>query len=338
MDGFAGAIGVSDSDGKSSPVVHCYRPAPGIDPRFYAYILRDLARRGFISSLAKGIRERSTAFDAETFRSLQLPVPAPEEQRAIADYLDAETTRIDALITKKQQLVDLVMQRCRQSVLTAVFGGAGTELKAGLSSGSDMDDALPADWTVARLIDLVTVRNGPAFASETIGTDAALIPLIRIGGVTRGVADSTVEGPVAEMHMVDDGDLVLSLTGSFAVVHWTAGRAAINQRVCAFKLRPGAPALLGYLGLVLPPYLEALEALTYSTTLKNLSVPTLLSERVPIPPLGVQEAIVLEATTQQSKAAAMASNLTRQIALLAERRQALVTAAVTGEFRVPGVV
>ncbi|MFN3256759.1 MAG: restriction endonuclease subunit S [Ilumatobacter sp.] len=111
MDGFAGAIGVSDSDGKASPVVHCYQPELGTEPRFYAYLLRDLSERGFITSLAKGIRERSTAFDVETFRSLVLPAPPLAEQRAIADYLDAETARIDALITKKQQLIHLLERR-----------------------------------------------------------------------------------------------------------------------------------------------------------------------------------------------------------------------------------
>ena len=60
MDGFAGAIGVSDSDGKCSPVYLCCTPIEGAWPPFYAYVLRHMALSGFITSLAKGIRERST--------------------------------------------------------------------------------------------------------------------------------------------------------------------------------------------------------------------------------------------------------------------------------------
>jgi type I restriction enzyme S subunit len=116
MDGFAGAIGISDSHGKASPVVHCYQPSEDVDPRFYAYLLRDAARSGFITSLAKGIRERSTAFDSETFRSLMLPVPDFRVQRAIADFLDTETARIDALIAKKRRMIALLERRWRSAV------------------------------------------------------------------------------------------------------------------------------------------------------------------------------------------------------------------------------
>lgn len=71
MDAFAGAIGVSDSNGKSSPVYSACTPKKGkkIDPRYYAYFLRDLALSGFIESLAKGIRERSTILDIMTLNS-----------------------------------------------------------------------------------------------------------------------------------------------------------------------------------------------------------------------------------------------------------------------------
>jgi len=69
MDAFAGAIGVSDSDGKSTPVYAvCTPKREGINPFFYAYLLRNLAYSGFILSLAKGIRERSTDFRFADFR------------------------------------------------------------------------------------------------------------------------------------------------------------------------------------------------------------------------------------------------------------------------------
>lgn len=120
MDAFAGAIGVSDSDGKASPVVHAYESMPNIDARFYAYLLRDLAKSGYIMSLAKGIRERSTAFDCEMFRSLVLPVPEFTEQKAIADYLDEETAKIDTLIDKKRQQIELLIEH-RQALISSAL-------------------------------------------------------------------------------------------------------------------------------------------------------------------------------------------------------------------------
>lgn len=103
MDAFAGAIGISDSDGKATPVYSVCLPhnKQKIDVYFYAYYLRNLALSGFISSLAKGIRERSTDFRYADFAELLLPIPPYLEQQKIADYLDKQTAKIDQAIALK---------------------------------------------------------------------------------------------------------------------------------------------------------------------------------------------------------------------------------------------
>lgn len=107
MDGFAGAIGISESNGKMSPVAHIYAPKRDLDLRFYAYYLRHLANAGYIQSLAKGIRERSTSFDPAIFSEISLPVPPIEEQRRIADYLDAQIERIDSIVHQRKNQMEL---------------------------------------------------------------------------------------------------------------------------------------------------------------------------------------------------------------------------------------
>lgn len=103
MDAFAGAIGISDSDGKATPVYSVCLPhdKQKIDVYFYAYYLRNLALSGFIRSLAKGIRERSTDFRYADFAELLLPIPPYLEQQKIADYLDKQTSKIDQAIALK---------------------------------------------------------------------------------------------------------------------------------------------------------------------------------------------------------------------------------------------
>ena len=56
----------------------------------------------------------------DDFRQLRIPIPPVDEQRAIADYLDAETARIDALVAKKQRLVHLLEERQRIEVETEI--------------------------------------------------------------------------------------------------------------------------------------------------------------------------------------------------------------------------
>jgi len=123
MDGFAGAIGVSDSRGKCSPVYTITVPrqnAPA-DMRFWAYYLRNLAITGFIQSLAKGIRERSTDFRWNDAGNLLVNFPDQETQKTIADFLDRETARIDQLIEKKERLVELSNEKETEEIDCAFF-------------------------------------------------------------------------------------------------------------------------------------------------------------------------------------------------------------------------
>ena len=177
MDGFAGAIGVSDSDGKASPVVHAYRATPSADARSYAYLLRMLAQQGFVTSLAKGIRERSTAFDSETFRSVVLPCPPVRQQRKIADYLDADTARIDGLVARKRRVIELVEERWRVELAERLVKGVDLRLKRLLSAPLAYGVLVPrpgGDDGVPMLrildlgpdgVDLRSVARIPAFAS-----------------------------------------------------------------------------------------------------------------------------------------------------------------------------
>lgn len=113
MDAFAGAIGVSDSDGKSTPVYAACVPRGEypINSYYYAYLLRYMAHSGYIESLSKGIRERSTDFRFAEFRELPLPIPDQDEQDCIVAFLDQKTAEIDAAIAKKERLIELMQEQ-----------------------------------------------------------------------------------------------------------------------------------------------------------------------------------------------------------------------------------
>lgn len=110
MDGGFGAIGVSDSDGKASPVVHAYR-SDDCNLEFLAYYLRAATAAGWIAANGKGIRERSTQFDRAALAKLEISFPLKPTQRAIADYLDRETSEIDAMIGKLDELAETLNAR-----------------------------------------------------------------------------------------------------------------------------------------------------------------------------------------------------------------------------------
>lgn len=122
MDAFAGAIGVSDSRGKSTPAYSVCRARAGYDPLYYALTLRHIALSGYIASLGKGVRERSTDFRWNDAKNVLVPVPSLSEQLAITVHLDRETTQIGALAAKAREMIGVLKER-RQSLISAAVTG-----------------------------------------------------------------------------------------------------------------------------------------------------------------------------------------------------------------------
>ena len=107
MDAFAGAIGVSDSDGKGTPVYNVCTAIGDINNWYYAYLLREMAHSGFIQSLYRGIRERSSDFRFDVFARQYLPVPPRAEQDQIVRYLNWQVSKINRLIAAKKKQISL---------------------------------------------------------------------------------------------------------------------------------------------------------------------------------------------------------------------------------------
>jgi len=152
MDAFAGAIGVSDSDGKSTPVysVCTSRIENEVNPYYYAYFLKDLSKSGFIESLAKGIRERSTDFRFNEFGILLLSVPPIQEQTAIAEFLDRKTALIDKAISIKEKQIELLKERRQILIHKAVTRGLDPNVKM-KDSGVEWIGEIPEHWEVKKL-------------------------------------------------------------------------------------------------------------------------------------------------------------------------------------------
>lgn len=122
MDAFAGSIGVSDSDGKGTSVYHCCTPKGAYLPEYYALALREMARTGFIQSLYRGIRERSSDFNFQTFGKQFLPVPPEKEQHEIVEFIHSRTAKIDKMIAALNNEIDRLVEYKQRLISDVVTG------------------------------------------------------------------------------------------------------------------------------------------------------------------------------------------------------------------------
>ena len=100
MDGFEGAIGISDSKGKSSPIYTVIPPTNNQDLNFWKYLLVVMSKTGKIKSLSKSIRERTTEFRWKIWGSMKFYVPDYSEQKKIVIKINEEVSYVDNLIGK----------------------------------------------------------------------------------------------------------------------------------------------------------------------------------------------------------------------------------------------
>ena len=106
MDGFAGAIGISDSRGKASPVLNNLQTNQS--KKYYMYYLRNMAYRGVFISLSTGIRVRTCDTNWGKLREIYYAIPPLSEQIEIAEYLDKKCAEIESVIADKKKQLEVL--------------------------------------------------------------------------------------------------------------------------------------------------------------------------------------------------------------------------------------
>ncbi|EAK3352640.1 restriction endonuclease subunit S [Campylobacter upsaliensis] len=182
MDAFAGAIGVSDSNGKATPVyVVCVPRYDNLaDNKYYAYLLRNVANSGFILSLAKGIRERSTEFKYNDFADLKIPLPPLQEQKEIAEFLDKKCEKIQNYINKKQKLITLLQEKKQALINEVVTKGLNPNIEFKNSEIAYLG-LIPHHWEVRRMKFMASIHNGRE--QTEIADENGIYPIYGSGGI-----------------------------------------------------------------------------------------------------------------------------------------------------------
>lgn len=315
MDAFAGAIGVSDSDGKCTPVYSCCVPNAGVSSEYYARCVRTMATSGYIESLARGIRERSTDFRWATFAEELLPVPPEEEQKAIVNFLDRATAQMDILVTKKAKLIELLREK-RQALITHA-------VTKGLDPGAKTKDCgvawlghLPETWLLGRFKHAGRFETGIDHKHLASGD----VPVYGSSECPFGFVNARIAtGPAIAIGRKGTIDKPFVINGDF----WAVDTCMFNRVASPeFELK-----YCFYLSTIVP-------WVNYSTKTALPSLTQTVVDNVPMPrpPLSEQRQIVQHLDRAITPIDRLITKTQRSIDLLREHRTALITAAVTGKI------
>ena len=202
MDAFAGAVGVSDSDGKGTPVYSVCRPTGNANPFYFAHVIREMARRRWIAALAKGIRERSTDFRYAEFARQVLPLPPVDEQNAIVRYLEYVDRRVRRYVRAKERLIGLLEEEKQAVINQAVTRGLDSSVRL-KASGVEWLGDVPEHWEVRRLKQVSVVETGVTLGKSYGDRDLLERPYLRVANVQSGRLDlskvTTVQVPASEI-------------------------------------------------------------------------------------------------------------------------------------------
>lgn len=342
-----GGLGVSKYEGLVSPAYYVCRPRQGVEPRFLHYLLHSVIYLQELTRISKWMPPSQFDISWEDLRVLPILTPSPDEQRAIADYLDAEIARIDALLEKKRLLAKRLWERRASIMLRGVSGQLPSMCKM-VDSGLPWIARRPEHWgePLLKLVAHLGSGHTPSRSRPEWWVDCT-IPWITTGEVSQmredrieyvtetreKISELGMSNSSAELHPA--GTVVLSRTASAGFsaimgsdmatsqdfVTWTCG-SLLDPRFLLLCLRAMRHDLLG--------------RLAQGSTHQTIYMPDIESIRIPLPPLDEQQTIVDAVWLSLRKVDRIIHLLNHQIQLLTEHRRALITAAVTGEVEVAG--
>ena len=333
MDGFAGAIGISDSRGKASPVLNVLET--NNNKRYIMYYLRSMAYNGIFLALSTGVRVRTCDTNWGKLRELPYIIPPKNDQDNIVSYLDSKCSEIDSLTDDIQSQI-ITLEEYKKSIISEVVA-------KGLDSNVDMKDSgiewvgtIPKHWIVEK-IKYHLQRKEPRNPG-----DVQVLSVYREYGV------------IPKDSRDDNHNVTSEDTSKYKYVK--PGNLVINK----MKAWQGSLAISEYEGIVSPAYFiyhfiddvfnkkyfHYLIRSCYKDEFRRIStgiregqwdLPSrdFENELVLIPPKNEQNDIVNYLDSKCSEIDAIIQTKKEQLDVLAEYKKSLIYEYVTGKKEVP---
>lgn len=321
---------------------HIFKATPraGVDRRYFTW-----AAKWFISELesrAHGSTMQHLTKDA--FGNFEVPLPVEDQQKCIANFLDEQTARIDALIAQKEGLLESLKRHQYSYASELMTKGQDASAQLAETSHSELG-AIPAHWSVKRLKFLGEVRSGIAKGKDHGERDTVLMPYLRVANVQDGYVDLTTVLEIevgiheVERYLLCKGDVLMNEGGdNDKLGRGTVWEGQIDPCVHqnhVFAVRLFDTSLAEWVAR----FTSTDAARNYfflrskqSTNLASINQSNVRELPVPMPPKEEREAILAELQRASAANEELTSHVVEHLSRLREYRSSLVSAAVTGQL------
>lgn len=324
---------------RSSYVV--LKPHPNLNLGYYQYFFKSTEYIQALQSTANFIRDGQD-MSYQDFILIDLPLPPYNEQKIIAAFLNYEISRIDKLVAKQQQLIELLKEK-RQAVIShAVTKGLNPDVSM-KDSGVEWLGDIPSHWLCTKIKHIALLTPKKSSVNFKNNDECTFIPMEKLKRNSL-VTDETklIRDVISGYTYFEDDDLLLAkVTPCFENKNIAVARGLVNSigfgSTEIYVLRPTEKIRVNYLLYRLQEdnfIRAATGAMTGAGGLKRVPSDFLLNYPIAIPPKPEMDAIVAFLISQEVHYDLMEKNATQAVQLLQERRTALISAAVTGKIDV----
>ncbi|MEW1873475.1 restriction endonuclease subunit S [Streptomyces caelestis] len=330
-----GYVGITSTEMAFNQGCRALVPRHNADARFFAYQLE--ARR--LDLQAEGLGTTFLELSSDKLASFPVVTPLPDQQRRIADFLDAETTRIDRLAMKRDEQIATLSERELAIIGHALSGGATQS--DGQPTGWPWLPYIPESWKIGPVYAYFSTELGKMLNADR-ATGQSQRPYLRNANVhwyeinTSDMATMHFDQEETQRYSVRRGDLLVC-EGGAGVAEAAVWDGRIKE--CYFqkslhRVRQAGPVPVEWLmyWLRFAKSCGVFSADGNIATIPHLTGEQLRQYRFPIPNHG--QAIVANVSRAIHDISTVRDRLNQAQKLVAKRRESLITAAVTGQFDV----
>ena len=332
-----GSFGVSNYEGIVSTVYFVLRPdLDRADSGYLRYIFLTTSFRDNAQNLGSGILEHRASIPWEKFKVQRLPLPPISEQEDIRKYLDRETSQIDLLISKKEQLIEKLLER-RQALITHVVTKGLAPVRQ-LGAGADWSGPVSLDWKVEKASRLFRARKGSQAAKLSVEYCAS-----HPGDFPVYSGQTENEGIMAhvesfEFDFEERSVLLTTTVGSSKVmsVRQISGKFSLSQNCMILENSRESELHSDYAYWMITAAFDYKKLQLEAHMQNSFRMSDFYSYKLLVPPLEEQVQIARRLSNEARQIDSLVEKTRKAIELLKERRQALITQVVTGKIDVRG--